>query len=534
MGAPVAKSGAWRPGLASRLRRRVLGPNLRAVGGERGDAGGALDGVVARLRQITVPPLPPPLRRLGTGRRAPADTEREAEEEDLGAVPWHGADEGHFVAAGGGWELALRRFRPAAGAAEADAPPVLLLPGCATNASTFDLAPRVSLARHLARQGLDTWAVELRGIGSSRREGGMSASPPADRWDFDTHLQEDLRAVARFVGECTGAPELSGVGHSMGGMLLLCAAARGSREAGVPPFTRVVTLASCLECPSGESSYGSVAGLRERYPGTAEAVQSKLGATPIPVDGISVVQSMAMGAASGQYASWRKRNPDAAGEAPHRNYTTLAGMLSGSTSAVGSTPAPLLRRLLRNSFEDVPLSLVIQMASLFADGGLRSRDGTPYLDSVRAWEKPRVMCIAANKDGVFSTAAVAATAAAARARYVEVGGKRSGTRNDYNHYDVLVGSQAPDDVFPVISEFLLSSAEQTDADQHHVGASQQSTPRRPPPRPQTAMARQADDPPGETAAQALAASLWQEEDGERADVSGRERRPRAGGSEAFM
>lgn len=45
---------------------------------------------------------------------------------------------------------------------------VLLVPGCASNAQSFDLAPKASLSRHLAEAGYDTWVVEMRGIGLSR------------------------------------------------------------------------------------------------------------------------------------------------------------------------------------------------------------------------------------------------------------------------------------------------------------------------------------------------------------------------------
>ena len=51
-----------------------------------------------------------------------------------------------------------------------DAPqtPVLMVPGCASNAYTFDVAPGYSLARYLAEQGHDTWIAECRGVGFSR------------------------------------------------------------------------------------------------------------------------------------------------------------------------------------------------------------------------------------------------------------------------------------------------------------------------------------------------------------------------------
>ena len=55
---------------------------------------------------------------------------------------------------------------------------LLLVPGCASNALSFDLAPRASLARYLAAEGYDTWVVEMRGIGLST----FTAPPPLPRW----------------------------------------------------------------------------------------------------------------------------------------------------------------------------------------------------------------------------------------------------------------------------------------------------------------------------------------------------------------
>jgi hypothetical protein len=55
----------------------------------------------------------------------------------------------------------------------------MLVPGCASNARSFDLAPKASLARHLAAAGYDTWVVECRGVGLSRH---VRAAPKRPAW----------------------------------------------------------------------------------------------------------------------------------------------------------------------------------------------------------------------------------------------------------------------------------------------------------------------------------------------------------------
>ena len=120
-----------------------------------------------------------------------------------------------------------------------DAPqtPVLMVPGCASNAYTFDVAPGYSLARYLAERGHDTWIAECRGVGFSRpwrkpaewvdaKTGAPRQHTPTwGDFDFDTYLREDLPVAAGYVASVTGSRELAGVGHSMGGMLVMALAA---------------------------------------------------------------------------------------------------------------------------------------------------------------------------------------------------------------------------------------------------------------------------------------------------------------------
>jgi pimeloyl-ACP methyl ester carboxylesterase len=109
-----------------------------------------------------------------------------------------------------GWHIHLHRYPPAAAAPGA---PVLFVHGMGANRHNFDLNPRHSLARHVAAAGFDAWVVELRGRG---------ASPvPPDRladWDFEDFLHRDMRRAVALVRERCGQP-VHWVGHSMGGML---------------------------------------------------------------------------------------------------------------------------------------------------------------------------------------------------------------------------------------------------------------------------------------------------------------------------
>ncbi len=87
-------------------------------------------------------------------------------------------------------------------------------------ASARSLEP---LQRALARAGLDTFALDFRGHGKSR-----PPDPRRDRWPFDVYVDRDLPAALAAVSARTGVPvpEITWVGHSLGGLVGLAHAAR--------------------------------------------------------------------------------------------------------------------------------------------------------------------------------------------------------------------------------------------------------------------------------------------------------------------
>ncbi|XP_020522370.1 uncharacterized protein LOC18433607 isoform X1 [Amborella trichopoda] len=91
------------------------------------------------------------------------------------------ADELHYVPVPGtNWRLSLWRYTPLPEAPVRNHP-LMLLSGVGTNAIGFDLSPVSSFARYMSKQGFDTWIVELRGAGLSKRKGeSKSAGPSAD------------------------------------------------------------------------------------------------------------------------------------------------------------------------------------------------------------------------------------------------------------------------------------------------------------------------------------------------------------------
>src|SRR5262249_6566051 len=80
----------------------------------------------------------------------------------------------------------------------------------------FDLGDDRSLARHLAREGFDTWVVELRGRGWSTRP-RLFSGVHYD-WSFDEYAERDLPAAAAAILSASGARRLHLVGISTGAL----------------------------------------------------------------------------------------------------------------------------------------------------------------------------------------------------------------------------------------------------------------------------------------------------------------------------
>lgn len=98
-----------------------------------------------------------------------------------------------------------------------EGPPVLLVHGVASNHHSFHLGER-SFARALVDQGLDVWMLDLRGTGPHRGdpEAGWGSGT---RWSLDDYAQQDVPAAVAHILESTGAESVGYVGHSMGGMV---------------------------------------------------------------------------------------------------------------------------------------------------------------------------------------------------------------------------------------------------------------------------------------------------------------------------
>ena len=416
-------------------------------------------------------------------------------------------DEMHFVPIGeaSGWSAALLRYRADGGAAETTTRrPIIMVPGCASNAMTFDVDKSVSLARYLSERGHEVWIVESRGVGYARRwsrprsdyvnfikvddgdgverevEVPKMRSVGFGLWDFDTLLNEDLFCACEYVARVGGRGDLAGVGHSMGGMLVGALAAIGPKPSDIGvssswSMTRVCTIASCLEC-SEESDPESPVSVYARFSAMAGHLPRGLTANPsttfvhLPIAPASVATAEAFQFVLGP-------PPPIDGSKPDPAKAFWQNSVSPVTCHPGATDPEFLRRLLLRGFDNVPLSLLIQMATLFTPGGMRSRDPTMgvdesagvrakltrdgerfrYIDELAAAQVPS-LAVTGDVDPIFPPNQVRAYAKKIGAEchvFGDIDAPRDDPDAHFSHYDVICGRHAREKVFPTIARFFL-------------------------------------------------------------------------------
>ncbi len=313
-----------------------------------------------------------------------------------------------------GWRLAVHHYY----SKNSKGPiPVVLCHGLDSNRYIFDLKPGPSLARYLARNGIDVWVAELRGAGMSDRPGFFVTDVPRS-WSFDDHLKFDLPAIISHVLERTGAEKLHWIGHSMGGILIQ-AYLSSHRDA---PLASAITIGA-----PADFSRIRMKGLK-----LLSAIRIFLKAFPVPP----------------MPFNGRLVLPIA-----HRLPTFLLGLFY---------PPNISPRVVRQMV--AVGSELITSTRLWMDFGrflhtkqLCSENGEPYLKNFDQCRVP-LLIIAGSKDLMAPPEAVKAAVTgdqAAGERTYRIFGKAEGCQEDYGHIDMIVGKNAQDEVYPLILEWLL-------------------------------------------------------------------------------
>ena len=308
-----------------------------------------------------------------------------------------------------GWDLALHHYP----GTRRDLPPAILVSGYACNRHFIDFDDRYSLARFLARRGIDAWVLELRGHGTSEVAVGRRRG-----WTFDDLVHFDVPAALAHVRDRCAGRRAVWIGHSMGGMVVY--AALGLNPAVHDALAGVATLASPMGFPPVSSQ-------------TVRTLGQVFLTLPLP-----------------------QRLPQSG------VLVALWSVLRWSPGAaqVGMNPANIdmraFSRALRLFMSNVPRAKLRQLAQWSLTGEFRSCDGTTdYRANLSRITVP-MLIIAGAADRLASPEMVRFAfdhISSPQKRYREFG-TRSGDSTDYGHVDLIFGRRAPEEVFPVIGEWI--------------------------------------------------------------------------------
>jgi pimeloyl-ACP methyl ester carboxylesterase len=323
--------------------------------------------------------------------------------------PWRHLDhppalaERHEVTTKDGITLHLRRVRRLDSAPER--PAVMLLHGLAANHRGLHFGER-SLADWLADRGHDVWLPELRGHGDSVY-GGFD-------WRIDDYLTQDLPTIIEAIRTIGDVDKVHWVGHSMGGVLLMCYGILNPDA----PIARGVTVGSALDYKVGKTGFKHLL--------TVRSLIEQMGA--IPYGALMHLIAPVVG----------------------RGFRRLEAF-----NVWPSNIEPrFVRELHASCFHSIPTSLLSSLVTTFEPGGLRLQTGYRFVDNAPEFAFP-IRMLAGSKDAQVSVAAVEHTAALLgdNAEAV-VHGRAHGNNDHYGHWDLLIGRRAPTETWPSIADWL--------------------------------------------------------------------------------
>ncbi|MNS52033.1 acyl-CoA synthetase [compost metagenome] len=307
---------------------------------------------------------------------------------------------GHVVTPDGA-RLAIYRYRPAQ--AVADREPVLMISGFGLNRQAIDFDERFSWARRYAEAGFDTWVLEVRGSGRSRRAGIVDGS-------FDDYVVDAQAALAHVLA-VTGAEKAHWVGYSLGGMLLYAAigTALGDRiRSGV-----------AVESPVSLRGYALEAG--------AHRALDVLDAWPL-------LHAVPYKLASRLALPWLP--------------LCYEGPMFATWMNLDNLDRAMLPGLVYRTLDDVPAPLVLQFRVWMSQDTLTTRDGRDdHLAGLAGCRVPLLVVTGASDFARRARGVFDRLGPEAPVRWISCL-KANGFVADYGHADLIFGRRAPEEVLP--------------------------------------------------------------------------------------
>lgn len=296
---------------------------------------------------------------------------------------------------------------------------VVFIHGYAQNRYTWHTRGR-SLPNFVASLGYDTYNVDLRGQGRSRREFGapMPHHP-------DEYIERDLPAVVSAAIWLSGCPRVVLVGHSLGGAVSYAVAPR-LHEAGV--LAGVVTIAAVFGFGTNQfvrqlCRFGSNVA-RTEPPGNLSIPLHLLG-KPLIAPFMGLLDHSATSALP--FHGWYP----------------------------GTVEEDVLRQNLEEGLDQVTLGVTLALAEWAIEGYFHARDGRDYVEAFQRVHDVPVLILAGEKDVLLTPRDAEAAVRFSRSHDVtwrlfteEHGG------HGWGHLDIILGTDAPRFVWPEIETWL--------------------------------------------------------------------------------
>ncbi len=294
-------------------------------------------------------------------------------------------------------------------------PSVLLVHGLSSNHWTWEIDEVRNLGHYLSNAGLDTWLLDLRGHGESRR--AADGKPQRSGWVVDDYGRYDLPAAVDLVLAESGRDQVGYVGHSMGGMVAAIYA--GTVAGGDEKLSSLVVVGSPIDFTDPDplldlglhaaQFYGPFVGSLPTQAGAR--LQASLGGTPIPVDAL-LYNDLSEPYVELMYE--RVVSPISGGEL--RQFGALAGEGGPFVS--------------RNGDYDYRASLArIRSPTLVVAG---RADNVAPVDRVVPWFHE----VGADEKRLI------------------VAGRAAGFAADYGHMDLCFGDHVVDEIYPLIRDWV--------------------------------------------------------------------------------
>jgi len=305
-----------------------------------------------------------------------------------------------------GTTVALHRYRPRG--TRRSTVPVLVCHGISSNTHTWAFGRGRDVGAYLARQGFDTFLVDLRGHGAS--------GPASPDTSLDTYARYDVPAAVAAALEATGAERAVWVGHSMGGLVLV-AHLQITPES---PIAGAVTVASPLDWRGADRLTVLI----------REVLGLVSGHAPLPTPSLAAF-----------YAQWD-------GEIPLD--------LDRIVYAPDNMARPYLADMMRIGLSPIQSGVRRQFRRTMEAGRFVSVDGErDYLEGASQITVP-FLVIAGRADHLSPPERTVAffDRLGSADKTWRVFGLDRGDRADYGHVDLCNGDHAEQDVYPVIAEWL--------------------------------------------------------------------------------